>query len=511
MQIDLKVRVSNISLSDGSVLHFGPDDALLIVGPNNSGKSQLLRDIESLSARHMGGSYKGKVVNSISFTAPLNHDIYEYLQNFRRYNDDHYYINGLIIHQHSIYSAFAAGSTDTYFGAASGIFVKRVSSDDRLSIVSPSPALPEAGPQTPGQMMYDDEGLISKVSDLFSKAFRKQLFLDYRSGSNIPIYVGTKPDIPLGADRISNSYVNLVRSQDKLHEQGDGMKSFAGIIMSTMVVKYNVTLIDEPEAFLHPPQERIIGRIISEESNGQVFCSTHSSNVVQGFLESGNKNIRVVRITRDNEINHVKEISASEISQLWRDPVFRYSTALDALFHDRAVLCEAESDCKFYEALSEHVKGENYIDSHFIPCAGKASFPKFSIALRKLGVPVTAILDLDVLNDEGNIKRIYEAQGGNWADISHHWRRLDAAVRKGIQPDSLDSTKSKIADILNNWNSGQAPTSQISEILNLRKPWGFIKENGISAFPAGDAYNTAKLLLDELARFFYFSNTRWHP
>lgn len=273
--------------------------------------------------------------------------------------------------------------------------------------------------------------------------------------------------MPDGCDRVSDEYVALVRASDKLHEQGDGMKSFGGIMLSTLVLKYNITLVDEPEAFLHPPQERLIGRIIAEEASGQVLCSTHSTNVLQGFLESGREGIRVLRITRQDDKNHVSEILPEEIETLWKDPVFRYSTALDGLFHDRAILCEAEPDCRFYQAPEGYLFPEGKIDSHYIPCAGKAAYPKFIKALRKLSVPVVAILDLDVLNDEQTIKKIYEAQGGEWKSVSDLWKRLDAAVRKGVKPNTIDTIKAKLNSLIDTWTDGPPPMSSVAELLGV--------------------------------------------
>lgn len=51
-------------------------------------------------------------------------------------------------------------------------------------------------------------------------------------------------------DRVSNAYVNAVREKPLLDKQGDGMKSYAGILFEAIVADLDITLIDEPEAFL---------------------------------------------------------------------------------------------------------------------------------------------------------------------------------------------------------------------------------------------------------------------
>lgn len=495
--IDFKARIGSVTASDGSVLPFSDDDVVIVVGPNNAGKSQFLRDIEEHFSNSPANKHNGRVVSRISIRCD---NIGNFEKAIERYADgnSNYVSYDVGVHSNALIGV-KSDKGEVLLGRFAPFFVKRVSADARLSITDPSPALGPERARTPAQILFDNQLLLSAVSSVFRKAFGKDLFLDYRCGGQIPIYVGERPLLPPGCDRVSDEYVSLVRACDKLHEQGDGMKSFGGILLSTLVVKYNVTLIDEPEAFLHPPQERIIGKLIAENADGQIICATHSRDVLQGFLESDRKDIRVIRIKRDGGVNTIHEINASEVRELWNDPVFRYSTALDGLFHDRVVLCEADPDCKFYEAIESSLDSARVIDSHFVPCGGKAAYPKFIRAMAKLDIPVLCILDLDVLNDEDMIRRIYEAQGGVWSDVSTLWRRVDAAVRKGVPVSDRDQTKGRIVSILDKWISGAPPSSDIVECLKQTKPWAAVKAQGIGAVPAGDASKALDELLANLA------------
>ena len=67
------------------------------------------------------------------------------------------------------------------------------------------------------------------------------------------------PKIDGVVDRVSDPYVQAVRMNPLLDKQGDGMKSYAGILFEAVVANLDITLIDEPEAFLHPPQMRRLG------------------------------------------------------------------------------------------------------------------------------------------------------------------------------------------------------------------------------------------------------------
>jgi hypothetical protein len=117
-----------------------------------------------------------------------------------------------------------------------------------------------------------------------------------------------------------------------------------------------------------------------------------------------------------------------------------------------------------------------------------------------LSIPTLAILDLDALNDEGTIRRIFEAQGGTWSEVQPLWNRLNMAVRDGVPPASIDETKMAISSLLASWVNGAPPQSDIVEVLKRTKPWGKVKEMGLAAVPSGDAQTTANELLAALAR-----------
>ena len=65
------------------------------------------------------------------------------------------------------------------------------------------------------------------------------------------------------------------------------MRSFASVILHLLApITPSILLLDEPEAFLHPPQARLLGEIIAKEKShrAQLFVATHSSDVLQGLM-----------------------------------------------------------------------------------------------------------------------------------------------------------------------------------------------------------------------------------
>lgn len=233
-------------------------------------------------------------------------------------------------------------------------FVKNIAANDRLSIcaqqISISPGDQKSKPQ---HVLYDDEVLMKKISELFRRAFGRDLMFDFRGGSRLPIHVGELPKLEGLVDRVSDVYVQMVRRNPLLDKQGDGMRSYAGILFEAIVADLDITLIDEPEAFLHPPQMRRLGETLSSEVRGQLIVATHSSDILRGFLEGTRGNVRILRIRREGDKNIVSEASPSIIKELWEKPDLRYSNALEGIFHEQTIICEDDSDCRLINSVAD--------------------------------------------------------------------------------------------------------------------------------------------------------------
>src|SRR5262249_32288920 len=163
-----------------------------------------------------------------------------------------------------------------------------------------------------------------------------------------PLYVGQKPTLSVGEDELSRSFIeNLLANATILEQQGDGMRSFASVLLYTLVSDNpSIQFLDEPEAFLHPPQARLLGEFIARErkSKSQLFIATHSTDVLEGLIAAGTENVRIVRIQRDGSINRVKELSREKTSVIANDTLNRYSRVFDGIFYQHVVICESDAD-----------------------------------------------------------------------------------------------------------------------------------------------------------------------
>lgn len=490
--------ISKITFSGGQEVSLLENDKIILVGPNNSGKSQSLREIRSL-VESPGGT-RPIVIKNVELKKLGNASDLE-----KFFSEEGEFVDGMLRHKD-----WALNASHTRFWENAGLihglsggYIKNIDAPDRLNICAQQRSIsPGEQKSKPQHVLYDDATLMAKVSSLFKKAFAQELMFDFRGGSALPIHVGKLPDISM-VDRVSDEYVAAVRSNPLLDQQGDGIKSYAGILFETIVADLSMTLLDEPEAFLHPPQMRRLGETLASEVNGQMIVATHSSDIMRGFLEGTKGSVRVLRIRREGEINFVSEAAPEVIEQLWSQPELRYSNALEGVFHEETIICEDDSDCRLFNAIADHLAAgdtKNWKDTAYVPTGGKHGVPKIAGVLRKIGVPVKAVFDIDFLNDGKLVAETVTAFGGSWGDIRAIWERVDKAVKNGVMPKNTSEIKDDIKNLLSNWTEGRPPKGDIIEALKQNSPWNMVKKFGSDAIPSGNSQNDYDTLKESLQK-----------
>ena len=169
---------------------------------------------------------------------------------------------------------------------------------------------------------------------------------------------------------------------------------------------------------------------------GQLIVATHSSDILRGFLEGTRGNARILRISREDNSNIVMEASGETIKELWKKPELRYSNALEGIFHEQTIICEDDSDCRLINSIADYLDMNSqvqWIDTAYVPTGGKHGIAKVADVLRKIGVPVKAVFDIDFLSEQNLVKTTVQAFGADWKEIRPLWNRVDSAVRGGIK------------------------------------------------------------------------------
>ena len=503
------VSISEIIFSDGSAVKCSPSDVLVLVGPNNSGKSEALRGVRD---KLTGPAHANPVISRVSSTksgSPA--DLLAWLGEWapiRRPGTpggSEFGAFGLRMHQNQCTLEWQL--PDGGLGSMCRWFCYLLEAEERLDLGNPASniSLTQEPPTHPIHFLLRDDQIEGRLSARFRRAFGHDLIVHRNAGSTVPLYVGKRPVPVPPEDRVSLSYIERLEKLPTLRSQGDGMRSFAGVILATSVGRESILLIDEPEAFLHPPQARLLGLSLVQERgcSRQLFVATHSADVLRGMLDSGSPDVRVVRITRRDAVNIARVLDNARIGELWGDPLLRYSNILDGLFHDGVVVCEGDADCRFYSAVHDSMcsaaeEGTRRPDVMFTHCGGKARLAVVIRALREVDVPVRAVADFDILSEEQPLREVIEALGLAWSDVAGDWKLVKSAI-DGKKPElSTTEVSEKIHSVLSRISEATFPgkaKDEIQSVLRRSSPWSNAKDVGKAFVPPGGPTKACERLL----------------
>lgn len=482
--------IKKLIFNNSSELELNKDDIVVFVGPNNVGKSQSLKDINILCE----SDNKTKVITKIE-VQKSDGDPIELLEKIAQKDSRQSYYSGL---NFSVYNSSAANFARVKnFGLLKSVFVTHLTTEERLQICHPAPNIPRNHSRShPIHYAQFDREHRKWLSNNFKKAFGKSLIPNESYGSIVPLCIGEEVkfnhDFPNEHERYEE-YAKILETYPQVQDQGDGIKSFVGILLYLMLDYHRIFLIDEPESFLHPPQANIMGRIIGEtlKNNQQAFISTHSEDLIKGIMSVSANRLKIVRITRTGDINSFSVLNNEQLKNLWSDPILKYSNIMSSLFHKTVILCESDSDCKFYSIIDSYCAGLNkqYSENLYIQSGGKHRMPLIITALKSLGVETKIIVDIDILNDEQTLKRLIESSSINWDLISKDYQILDANLhsdKENINREDFFKGINKISE-LTKTNLTKKEISYILEMVKTKSKWDNLKSYGISAIPAGDA------------------------
>lgn len=496
--------VSKLVFNNGESVDIKQDDIVLFVGPNNSGKSQSLKDIYALSLSEAKrvvisaaefSKYPGSVTELLKrVSVEVEHGSqtgYHYFNGlmYVDLNTDEWYINQYPNHQ---------GFRD--------LFVANLDTEKRLSTCTPPNTITRnAVKQHPIHYAAFDSDYRKWLSTNFKKAFGVEITPNILNGATIPLCIGqpVKLDTVEYDDEQSRqeAYAEVLDTYPQVQNQGDGIKSFTGILLYLMLNYYCTFLIDEPESFLHPPQARIMGQIIGESlsDHQQAFISTHSEDIIKGLMETCPERLKIIRITRDGNTNFFSVLDNEKFNEVWGDPLLKHSNIMSSLFHKTVVLCESDADCQMYSIIENHIKQKQgkYSEALFIHCGGKHRMAKVITALKSLNVDVRVVPDIDAMNDEGVFKGIVEACGMEWSNISKDYRIIVSNLHSTKEVINRSSARTIILQILDNRSDTNLSKSEIDQIKNTVETvskWDNIKKMGIPAIPAGDATSAFRCL-----------------
>jgi ABC-type cobalamin/Fe3+-siderophores transport system ATPase subunit len=415
----IALRFGRIPAADPETIRTTP--VTVFVGPNNSGKSQVLREIHRYcsSGQRDAGDV---IIQRVEFQAFTPDDAAERIQRVtlpRRpaeaLNPDHVIIGKRgtrhqVPRDHLLRALQDPNAQARHFCPWYLSFnTMMLDGRSRIDLVNQQPAgdLVQE-PQSSFQVLFRDNTRRSEVRRIIHDAFRLFFAIDPTHLGHFRLRLSSRaPQSELEERGIHDEAVQFHSAALPIEQASDGVKAFVGMITEIIAGDPHVLLIDEPEAFLHPALSFNLGKEIALASRGsekRLFVSTHSPNFVMGCIQSGAP-INIVRLTYRGGVPTARLLPSAEILRLMRNPLLRSTGVLGGLFYEFVVVTESDTDRAFYQEVNErllkYAPDKGIPNCLFLNAQNKQTVRTIMRPLRELGIPTAGVVDIDVFKEGG--------------------------------------------------------------------------------------------------------------
>lgn len=140
-----------------------------------------------------------------------------------------------------------------------------------------------------------------------------------------------------GEGRLNQIYLSLWASQNRISEYSN---------------EVSILCVEEPEAYLHPHQQRELARYLCQVLKGQVILTSHSPYIVCEFSPNS-----IMRLYKDGQETKVASDGCSSVIEEGFDG-FGYRMSVipaEAFFADCVILVEGQSELIFYKTLAKQI------------------------------------------------------------------------------------------------------------------------------------------------------------
>lgn len=426
----------------------------VFVGPNNSGKSKVLSEIEQYCRNGQKNS-NSLILDDLTFFELSEEEVLEAIEHIKQkpnlgesVSDDHIFV-GSRYGRHQVHLASLKQSIQNPTANLSAFchwFLTHITlildGRSRINLVNQQSAgdLQQA-PQSSFQVLFRDDIKRHEVRRIVSEAFGSYFVIDPTSLGQLRIRLSQRAPInDLEECGIHAEAVQFHANAQLIDNASDGVKAFTGIVTEVLAGDPKVILIDEPEAFLHPSLASKLGYEVSRaalSADKRVFVSTHSPTFVMGCIQSGAP-VNIIRLTYRDGVATSRVLPSREILELMRNPLLRSTGVLSGLFYEFVVVTESDADRAFYQEINERLlrfKPEWGIPNClFINAQNKQTVQTIIRPLRQLGIPAVGIVDIDVLKEGGTV----------WSNL------LSGANVPSITHASLAATRAAVKQAMDN-------------------------------------------------------------
>lgn len=400
----------------------------IFVGPNNGGKSRALMEIESWVTRHTPPECQ--VIDNLVFEPWTLATLKEELAKIEiapalseTINPDHVLVSKLKpqdntgarlqIHLPGLENEAQNPNVPHrhYYSSFLSLFTLRLDGKNRLALTEQQSAGDlQHTAQNHLAHLFKDNKARAEVRRVVFEAFGKYFVIDPTNVGHLRIRLSPRPPVDEREEKGWDSVSVAFHSEATLiSEASDGVKAFVGMLTTLIAGEPKITLIDEPEAFLHPALCARLGKEITSalsETNRRLFIATHSASFLMGCVQGGAP-LNIVRLTYDYSTATARLLTKDKLTPLMRNPLLRSVGVLNALFYNAVIVMEADADRAFYQELNERLllaKDPRGLEGClFLNAQNKQTVWDIVQPLRELGIPAAGIVDIDVLKEGGAV------------------------------------------------------------------------------------------------------------
>lgn len=217
---------------------------------------------------------------------------------------------------------------------------------------------------------------------------------------------GDKKMIIGGEGRVNQIYLSLWASQNQHTETSN---------------EVSIICVEEPEAYLHPHQQRGLAAYLGRTLQGQVILTSHSPYIVSEFTPNS-----IIRLYKQN--THDTSVASNGCSEVIAEGIedFGYRMSVipaEAFFSDCVILVEGPSEMVFYKTLAKQIGIELDRLNISVLSVDGVSFPTYMDILNAMKIYWISRTDNDIMKvprkDEYRYAGI-ERSISFYLDFCHH-------------------------------------------------------------------------------------------
>lgn len=191
---------------------------------------------------------------------------------------------------------------------------------------------------------------------------------------------GDKKMIIGGEGRVNQIYLSLWASQNQHTETSN---------------EVSIICVEEPEAYLHPHQQRELAAYLGRTLQGQVILTSHSPYIVSEFTPNS-----IIRLYKEDTHDTLvaSDGCSEEIAEGIEDFGYRMSVIpAEAFFSDCVILVEGPSEMVFYKTLAKQIGIELDRLNISVLSVDGVSFPTYMKILNAMRIYWISRTDNDIM------------------------------------------------------------------------------------------------------------------